>query len=82
MTVRALLFAAAAAALSCSHFQSTSDRTLCPESREMVCLTALNCTLDEARGCRVCQCSTATMPGGRPEDSGRDTMPRDRNQPP
>jgi hypothetical protein len=80
--MRALLLAAAAAALSCSHFRSTNDRTLCPESREQVCLTAPACTMDESRGCRVCQCSTGEVPGGRPEDYGRVDAPRDRNQPP
>lgn len=78
-----LLAAAAAAALSCSHFQfAKGDRTLCPESRELVCLTAPDCTMDETRGCRVCQCSTGTPAGSRPEDYGRPDTPRDRNQSP
>jgi hypothetical protein len=82
--VRPLLLAAAAAAaaLSCSHFQSTSDRTLCSESREMVCLTTLDCTMDDARGCRVCQCSSAMAPSSRSDDYGRTGAPRDRNQSP
>ncbi|HYV44001.1 MAG TPA: hypothetical protein VFA20_04025 [Myxococcaceae bacterium] len=74
--------AAAGLALSCSHFQSTKDRTLCPESRDQVCLTVPDCTMDEARGCRVCQCSAATPTGTRPEDYGQPSTPRDRNQPP
>lgn len=76
------LLIAAGLGLSCSHFQSTKDRTLCPESRELVCLTAPDCTMDEARGCRVCQCSPATPAGTRPEDYGQPATPRDRNQPP
>jgi len=81
--VRALLaLAAAAATLSCAHFRSTNDRTLCPESRELVCLTAPDCSMDEARGCRVCQCSSGVPAGGRPEDYGQPTTPRDRNQSP
>lgn len=80
---RALLLAAtAAAALSCAHgSQASKDSTLCPESRELVCLTAPACTMDEARGCRVCQCSPAYQPE-RPENAGRPDAPRDRNQSP
>jgi hypothetical protein len=79
---RLVLLAAAGLALSCSHFQNTKDKTLCPESRDMVCLTAPDCTMDDARGCRVCRCSPATPAGTRPEDYGQPTTPRDRNQPP
>jgi hypothetical protein len=80
--MRRLLLVAAFLALSCSHFQNTKDRTLCPESREMVCLTVQDCTMDETRGCRVCQCSAATPVGSRPEDYGQPATPRDRNRAP
>ncbi|HVE85845.1 MAG TPA: hypothetical protein VND93_23480 [Myxococcales bacterium] len=80
--MRALLLAAAAAALACAHGQQaqSKDRTLCPESQDLVCLTAPSCTMDESRGCRVCQCSSAYGPT-RPE-SGSPDVPRDRNQDP
>jgi hypothetical protein len=78
--MRPFLLLLAAAALSCSHLrQSSRDKTLCAESRELVCLTAPDCTMDEARGCRVCQCSTGSM-SIQPEDYGRPPgAPRDRN---
>lgn len=77
-----LLLAAVASALACSHWKQSKDKTLCAESRELVCLTTLDCTMDEARGCRVCHCSAAQPAGGRPEDYGQPGVPRDRNQPP
>jgi hypothetical protein len=77
--MRALLvLAAAAAALSCAHGAKSKDRTLCPESQALMCLTVPDCTMDEARGCRVCQCSPAGNPGARPEDYGQPGTPRDR----
>jgi len=82
--MRKLLLAAAAAAalLACTRgARPTKDRTVCPESQDLICLTAPTCTMDEARGCRVCQCSTA-FDQGRPESYGRPEVPRDRNQPP
>ncbi|BDG10593.1 hypothetical protein [Anaeromyxobacter paludicola] len=33
-----------------------SDETVCPEYRDLRCLTAPECSLDRTRGCRVCQC--------------------------
>jgi len=80
--MRVLLLVAAAAALSCSHVRASKDKTLCAESRELVCLTTLDCTMDEARGCRVCQCSAGQPAGSRPEDYGQPGVPRDRNQAP
>jgi hypothetical protein len=51
------------------------DRTVCPEYRDMRCATPPECSMDEARGCRVCQCSrpvgadsTGTLPSGVPPD--------------
>jgi len=38
--------------------------------------------MDESRGCRTCQCSSALQPGSRPEDYGQPGVPRDRNQAP
>ena len=74
----------AAAVLCCAYLRpSPKDKTLCEESRDLVCLTVATCTMDEARGCRVCQCSSAMQPvGGRPEDYGQPGVPRDRNQAP
>ncbi|MBI5542835.1 MAG: hypothetical protein HY901_03025 [Deltaproteobacteria bacterium] len=53
-----------------------SDRTVCPEHRDLRCATALECSMDHARGCRVCQCSPATgvngqLPSGVPPDQRR-----------
>jgi hypothetical protein len=51
------------------------DQTVCPEHRDMRCATAPECSMDAARGCRVCQCSPAvgadskgTLPSGVPPD--------------
>lgn len=44
------------------------DLTVCPEYRDLRCLTAPDCSMDEKRGCRVCQCG----PGpGEKGDTGR-----------
>ncbi len=55
---QALLAAAAALALSgCASLKK--DRTVCPEYRNLRCGTEPDCTMDQARGCRVCRCSPA-----------------------
>jgi hypothetical protein len=56
---RARLGAALALALlsGCAHF--VNDTSVCPESRDLHCLTPPECSLDDARGCRICQCSPA-----------------------
>ncbi len=61
---RALALAAIAALFACSHgkakpYSLKNDKTICAEYRDLVCLTAEECSMDEQRGCRVCQCSPA-----------------------
>jgi hypothetical protein len=47
--VAALLFGCAAI--------SKKDSTVCAEYRGIICATAPECSMDQTRGCRVCQCS-------------------------
>jgi hypothetical protein len=56
-----LLFGTACAAVS-------QDRTVCPESRDVRCLSRTFCAMNEARGCQVCRCESAstTGPDGKP----------------
>lgn len=53
-------------ALGCAHLKD--DRTVCPESRNLRCLTREVCATDAARGCQVCRCEAAavTGPDGKP----------------
>ncbi len=52
--------------LGCAHLRD--DKTVCPESRNVRCLTREVCAIDEARGCQVCRCeaASATGPDGKP----------------
>jgi hypothetical protein len=56
---RHLLLAVAvlAAAAGCATFRDS--QTVCPEYRDLRCLTAPECSLDRDRGCQVCRCSPA-----------------------
>ena len=36
------------------------DQTVCPEFRNLRCAGRTVCDMDDARGCRVCQCEDAT----------------------
>ena len=54
--VLAILLGAAALSGCAGHLNDTS---MCPESRTLRCITPLECSLDDARGCRVCQCAPA-----------------------
>jgi hypothetical protein len=55
-----------AAVLGCAHMND--DRTVCPESRNLRCLTREICAMDEKRGCQVCRCEAAAVqgPDGKP----------------
>lgn len=33
------------------------DRTVCPEYRSLRCPAGESCSMDQGRGCRVCQCN-------------------------
>lgn len=70
---RFLLLVALVVAGSCATLKG--DQTVCPEYRDLRCATAPECSMDDARGCRVCQCSPAsgdkqkgTLPSGVPPD--------------
>jgi len=49
----------ACAALGCASV-SGRESGLCPESASLHCMSAPQCSMDKARGCRVCQCSAPT----------------------
>jgi hypothetical protein len=51
----------------CAHL--TQDQTVCPESRDVRCLTRTVCSMDASRGCRVCRCEAASVegPDGKPQ---------------
>jgi len=63
--MRALRFTAAVvvalAVAACAHVKD--DETVCPEHRDLRCMSGTDCAMDRARGCRVCQCQPA--PGAR-----------------
>lgn len=63
-----------AAAAGCGSY--LSDTSMCPESRTLRCITPLECSLDDARGCRVCQCAAA----GQVAPATPNPLPTDRNQ--
>lgn len=58
---------------ACRTPRQAGDETVCAEHRDIKCVTAVECTMDAARGCRVCQCAPwqepATNPGGPPTQS-------------
>ncbi len=62
--VRVFLAVLAAASLAgCATMKG--DKTVCPEYRGLHCATAPECSMDQARGCRVCQCQAADRSDGR-----------------
>jgi len=73
------LFAVAFA--SCATMKS--DLTVCPEYRGLRCMTAVECSMNAARGCQVCQCSPAgpTSPGPMSPGPAPTGIPPDRRFP-
>lgn len=55
-----------------------NDRTVCPEYRELRCVGGAECSMDEVRGCKVCQC--ASMDPETTDRQGR--IPDQRNPDP
>lgn len=51
-----LLIALAGLAAGCATLKN--DRTVCPEYRELRCVAGADCSMDETRGCKVCQCAS------------------------
>jgi hypothetical protein len=55
--------------------QVKKDNTVCPEYRDLRCLSGTQCSMDADRGCRVCRCDDGdklTEPvddNSRPPDS-------------
>jgi hypothetical protein len=47
----------------------SNDTTVCPEYRSLHCLAGAECSMDNRRGCRVCQCNAA--------DRGQSPVPPD-----
>jgi hypothetical protein len=65
-----VLFSSSLAGGSCAHHQK--DRTVCPEYRKLRCVAGTRCSMDHARGCRVCQCAPLDQPPeGPPDDNAR-----------
>jgi hypothetical protein len=65
LTTTVLSLAASLAGLSCATLRK--DQTVCPEFRELRCMTEVDCTYDQGRGCRVCACSDAKVAVPPPE---------------
>ena len=62
----------AVALAGCRHGSEREEKrgeTRCAESRNLTCVTGVNCTMDRERGCEVCRCSTAS--GLEPTDNRR-----------
>ncbi|HTT71014.1 MAG TPA: hypothetical protein VMG32_07290 [Anaeromyxobacteraceae bacterium] len=49
-----------------------SSETVCPEYRDLRCLTRVECSMDRGRGCEVCRCerlpASGDLPSGVPPD--------------
>ncbi len=75
MKKRSILVVASVALAACATLRG--DETVCPEYRDLRCATAAECSIDAARGCRVCQCSPppGAVEGGAKLRSG---VPPDR----
>ncbi|MFP2912568.1 hypothetical protein ACLESD_47655 [Pyxidicoccus sp. 3LFB2] len=59
-SARWLAVAALTVLSACSHGGKNEDKkgdTLCPEARELTCLSGKECAMDRERGCETCQCS-------------------------
>jgi hypothetical protein len=77
---RRLALAALLAALgACRHAFPPGSTTVCPEYRELRCLSAPECSFDRARGCEVCRCSGQDV---RPDQAAPPSaVPPDRRTP-
>ena len=73
MTRTAIALFAAFALGACATLRN--DKTICPEYRNLRCMTAPECSMDAKRGCQVCSCSPATVGPDRAPPSG---LPPDR----
>lgn len=49
-----------------------NDSTICEEYRSLRCITAPECSMDQRRGCRVCQCSPVNRQNPVPPDRRSD----------
>jgi diadenosine tetraphosphatase ApaH/serine/threonine PP2A family protein phosphatase len=58
--MRTLLVTAALALAGCAHLKDST--TVCPEYRDLRCLTAPDCSFDRGRDCEVCHCSDKGFP--------------------
>jgi hypothetical protein len=61
---------------ACAHAKPEEQASRCAESRSLSCLTPMECSYDEARGCSVCQCAKqwaapqdTRIPSSLPPDS-------------
>ncbi len=55
-----------------------AGNTICPEYRDLRCLTGVECSMVAQRGCQACQCSPAYVPENALPQSG---IPPDRRNP-
>lgn len=58
---------------ACAHMRE--DTTVCPEYRELRCLTSVECSMDEQRGCKVCRCAPAPGVDDRPRAADQPEEP-------
>jgi hypothetical protein len=54
------------------------DTSVCPEYRDQHCVAGQSCSMDNARGCRVCQCDPMDPNVGAPPNG---IAPGDPSQP-
>ncbi len=62
MRLRVFLLLAVA---SCATLRN--DATVCAEYRELRCAAGTSCSMDQARGCKVCQCAKAFSDPANPD---------------
>ncbi|MCC6747054.1 MAG: hypothetical protein IT371_05300 [Deltaproteobacteria bacterium] len=66
---------AAGCASSAAGRRPTAHR--CPDHQALRCLTQVQCSYDEGRGCEVCQCAPPDVgPAQAPPDQPRPVQPR------
>jgi len=64
----AVVVAIVGVALACTR-DVRKDPSVCPEYRDMRCMTSTVCSMDQRRGCKVCACDDPDQLPGRAPDS-------------
>jgi len=68
---RALLAVLALASLAGCRTIGSEVRSACPEYKDLVCMSQVDCVWDAARGCSVCRC----LPVDQGAQGGNQTLP-------